>query len=79
MSYTQVGPGSKGLLQPELLQLYLAAFLGLLFPLAAFLVFFLVGDARAAVLKLSLRAKRPAFAKVVAQVDNGMRNVEAPV
>ena len=60
-----VGMLTERLLNPELLQFHLAAFLGLLLPLAAFLVFLLVGDAGAAVLKLYLRAEGPALAKVV--------------
>ena len=79
MTHTEVSPTGKRLLYPKLLQLYLAALLGFLFPLTAFLVFLLVGDARATVLKLYLRAQRPAFAEVVPQPDHGMRYVETPV
>ena len=63
---TQVGPLCKRLLKPELFQFYLAAFLYFLFPLATFLVFFLIGQAVAAVFKLNLRTKRPAPTEVVA-------------
>ena len=79
VSGADVGKAAKRLLNPELFQLYFAAFLRFLFPFAAFLVFLLVGDACAAVLEFNLRAHRPAFAEVVAHVDNHMRNVELPV
>ena len=79
VSGTDVCPTTERLLQPELFQLHLAAFLGLLFPLAAFLVFLLVGYAVAAVLELNLGAQRPALAEVVAQVDDGVWYVEAAV
>ena len=55
MPEAEIGCTRKGLLNPELLQLHLAAFLGLLFPLAAFLVFLLVGQTGATVLELNLR------------------------
>ena len=77
MSSTDVGPAGKRLLDPELLQLYLAALLYFLFPFAAFLVFFLIGQSVAAVLKLNLCAKRPALTKVVTQVNHSMGNIEA--
>ena len=79
MTYADVSPTGKRLLYPELLQLNLAALLGFLFPLTAFLVFLLVGDARATVLKFYLRAQRPAFAEIIPQPDHGMRYVETPV
>ena len=79
MTYADVSPTGKRLLYPELLQLYLAALLGFLFPLTAFLVFLLVGDARATVLKFYLRAQCPAFAEIIPQPDHGMRYVETPV
>lgn len=60
-------------------RLHLAAFLGLLFPFTTFLVFLLVGNAVAAVLELNLGTQRPALAKVVAQVDDGMGYVETAV
>ena len=63
---TKIGPAGKRLLQPKLLQLYLTALLGFLFPFATFLVFFLVGDARASVLELNLGAEGPALTEVVA-------------
>ena len=79
MSETQVGSTSEALLNPELLQLYLAAFLYLLFPFAAFLVFFLVGQPVAAVLKLYLCAEGPSLAEVITQIDHSMGQVEFSV
>ena len=79
MSHAEITPAAERLLQPELLQLHLATLLGLLFPFAAFLVFLLVGDTCATMLELNLSTERPAFAEVVAQIDDSMWNVEAPV
>ena len=74
-----VGKAAERLLNPELLQFHFAAFLGLLFPFAAFLVFFLVGDACATVFELNLCAHSPATAEVVTQVDDSVRYVELTV
>ena len=79
MSEAQVGLVRERFLQPELLQLHLAAFLNLLFPFAAFLVFLLVGQSVAAVFELYLRAQRPALAEVIPKIDDGMRQVELAV
>ena len=79
MSEAQVQRVRERFLQPELLELYLAALLYFLFPLAAFLVFFLKGKAVTAVFELYLRSERPALTEVVSQIDNGMRQVELAV
>ena len=76
MSESQIGSPRKGLLNPELLQFYLAAFLGFLFPLATFLVFLLVGKTGTTVFELNLGTQRPALAKVITQINDGMGNVE---
>ena len=79
MTEAQVQGAAEGLLQPELFELHLTAFLRLALPFAAFLVFALIGRAGAAMLKLNLRAQLPAFAEVVAQIDHGMGNVETTI
>ena len=56
VSCTDVCPFGERLLNPELLQLYLTAFLCLLFPFSAFLVLFLIGDAITTMLELNLGA-----------------------
>ena len=79
VSGADVGPACETLLQPELLQFHLAAFLGFCLPLAALLVFLFHGGSGAGVLKLNLSTHRPALAKVVAQIDDGVGNVETSV
>ena len=74
-----VCPVGKRLLHPELLQLHLAALLGLGLPFAAFLGFLLDGSAAAAVLELYLHAHGPSLAEVVAHVKHGVGNVKPPV
>jgi hypothetical protein len=74
-----VGPVGERLLNPELLQLYLAALLGLGFPFAAFLGLLLDGSAAAAVFKLYFHANAPALAEVVAEVNHGVGDVETAV
>ena len=59
MAKAQIGCTRKGLLNPELLKFYLTTLLSLLFPFAAFLNFFLVGNAGSSVFELYLRTKRP--------------------
>ena len=54
MTESEIGRTRKSLLNPELLQLYLTALFGFLFPLAAFLVFLLVGKPSATVFELNL-------------------------
>ena len=66
-------------MEPELFEFHLAALLGLLFPFAAFLVFFLVGNAGPSVFELYLRTKRPSLAEVISKIDDGMGYVESPV
>ena len=65
MPGAQIAPPPERLLQPELFQLYFAAFLNFLLPLAAFLVLFLISQSVAAVLELDLGAESPAATKVV--------------
>ena len=79
VAYAQVGPAGERLLHPELLELHLAAFLGLLLPLAGFLELLLNGSAATAVLKLNLARHGPALAEVVAYVNHGVGDVEAAV
>ena len=66
VSSTDVCPFGERLLDPELLQLNLSAFLRLLFPFSAFLVLFLVGDTITAMLELNLGTECPPFTEVVA-------------
>ena len=77
MAKAQIGSTRKSLLNPELLKFYLTTLLCLLFPFATFLIFFLIGKACTSMLELNLCAKRPALAKVVAQVYHSMRNIES--
>ena len=79
MSGLDIGPTRKGFLNPELLQLYLTTLLGLLFPLSKLVGLEFLGRTRSAMLKLYLRAKGPATAEVVTQVNNGMGNVQTVV
>ena len=65
MTESEVGCARKSLLNPELFQLYLAAFLGLLFPLTAFLVFLLIGKSGTTVFELNLSSERPALSEVI--------------
>ena len=77
MSEPQVSGLRESLLNPELFQFHLTAFLGLLFPFATFLVFFLVSDASAAMFKLYLGAEGPALSEIVTHIDHGVGDVEA--
>ena len=79
MTESDIGRARKGLLNPELLELYLSAFLCFLFPLATFLVFLLVGKASTAMFELNLCTQRPALAKVITQIDDSMGYVETSV
>ena len=79
MSGTDVGPARETLLQPELFQFHLTAFFRIGFPFTALLIFLFYRRAGAGVLKLYFRAHRPAFAKIVAQIDDSMGNVETSV
>ena len=54
MTKTEISRTRKSLLNPELLEFYLSAFLCFLFPLATFLVFLLVGKACTAMFELNL-------------------------
>ena len=67
------------LLDPELLELDLAALLDLGLPLARLGELLLHGGARAGVLELDLGLHGPALAEVVAEVDHRVRDVETPV
>ena len=69
----------EALLDPELFQFHLAALLDLGLPLARLGEFLLHGGAGAGMLEFDLRLHRPALAEVVAEVDHGMRHVEAAV
>jgi len=75
--YVQFGP--KGLLDPELFQLDFSALFGLLFPLAPFFGFLLIGCARASVFELDLAAHLPSLAEIVREVNHGVGNVEPPM
>ena len=66
VTHTQVDSRRELLVNPYLLQFHLAAFLLLKLPLGSLVGLVLDGRAGAGVLELYLRAKRPAFAKVVA-------------
>ena len=66
----------EGFLQPELHQRHFAAALYLALVLATFFFFNLDSTLRAAVLELYLRAYAPAFAEVITQIDDHVRQVE---
>ena len=61
----QVKGARKALLQPELLQFYLASLFGFNFPFASFLIFALIGRAASSMLKLNLCAHAPSLSEVV--------------
>ena len=65
MAGTYVGETSERLLNPKLLQLYLATALLLLLELDRFFCLIFYRRTGAAVLKLNLRTQRPALAKVI--------------
>ena len=69
----------KLLVEPELLDVHLAAllYLGLIF--ARLLGLDLYGSTVAAMLKLDLRTQRPAIAEVIAQIQDHVGQVEASV
>ncbi len=69
----------EALLDPELLQLHLAAFLDLRLPFPGFSIFLLHGGAGSGVLEFDLGLQGPALAEVVAEINYGMRNVETAV
>ena len=69
----------EALLDPELFQFHLAAFLDLGLPLARLGELFLHGGAGAGMLEFDLGLHRPALAEVVAQVNDGVRHVETAV
>ena len=77
--YLNIKRARELLVDPELLQLYLAAFLLLAFPLGSLVGFVLDGAASAGVFKLHLHTEGPAATEVVAQIDDGVRDVEASV
>ena len=79
VSHADVCPFGERLLNPELLQLYLAAFLLLAFPLCSFIGFVFYGTAGTGVFELYLGTHCPALAEVVTYVDDHMRNVETSV
>ena len=76
---TDVSPFVERLLNPELFQFHFTAFLGFLFPFAAFFVFLLVGNTVAAMLELNLCAKAPALAEIIADGNGYVRDVETSV
>ena len=73
------GIAVEGFLQPELLQRHFAAALYLALVFAALFFLYLDGAFRSAVLELYLRAHAPAFAEVIAQIDDHVRQVELAV
>ena len=79
MTGLDIGPARKGLLNPELLQLYLTTLLGLLFPFCKLVGLQFLCRARSAMLKLYLCTKGPATTEVVTQVDYCMGNVQTVV
>ena len=79
MSGTDVSPLAERLLNPELFQFHLAAFLGLLLPFSSFLILLLVRHACAAMFKLNLRTHGPSLPEVVTHIDYGMGNIKLPM
>ena len=75
----QVQLRGETLLDPELLEFHLAALFDLGFPFARFGELLLHGCTGAGMLEFDLGLHRPALAEVVAEVDHGVRNVEAAV
>ena len=76
VSHADVEAFAKRLLNPELLEGDLTATLDLMFELAGLLGLDLHGDFVAAMFKLDFRTHGPAFAKVIAKVDDHMGQVE---
>ena len=72
-------PTSKLLVDPELLDVHLAALLHFSLILAGLLGLDLHGAATAAMLKLHLAAQRPALAEVIAKVQTYVRQVKTPM
>lgn len=66
-------------LNPELLESHLAASLDFLLVLARLVGFEFDGGFGSAVFELNLGAESPPFAEVVAEHDDGMREVDLPV
>ena len=79
MAQFDVGPWGKRFLNPELFQFHLSAFLYLFLIFSALIAFHFHGTSRPGVLKFYFCAQLPAFPEVVAQIDDGMRDVETPV
>ena len=79
MSGPHVKLFAEGLLDPELFQCHLATFFYLLFPLAPFGEFFLLGTSRTGMFKLDFRRHGPSFAEVITYVNHGMGNVKPAV
>ena len=79
MPHTHVKGPRERLLDPELLELNLSAFLDLGFPLASLGVLFLYSRTRTGVLELDLTLHRPALPEVVSEIDHGVGNVKAAV
>ena len=79
MAHPDVQLRQESFLDPELLQLHLAAFLHLLLPFPGFFELPLGRYARTGMLELDLGLHRPAFSEIVAQVDDGMGNIETPM
>ena len=79
MAHTDVEALAERLLEPELLKGHLAAALDFVLELARLFGFDFHGHLIAAVFKLDFAAHAPAFAEVVAQVDDHMGQVDAAV
>ena len=69
----------KSLVEPELLDIHLAALLHLGLVFASLLGLYLHGSTITPVLKLYLRPHRPAFAEVITNIQTHVRQVEASV
>ena len=74
-----VGPVGETLVEPELLDFHLSAFLYLVLVFAALVVFHFDGRTRARVLKLYFGAHGPPLSEVVAQIDHGVGDVKPSV
>ena len=76
MTELQVGSLRKALVDPQLLEFHLTAFLLFIFPFSSLVGLVLNGRARTRMLEFNLRAQRPALSEIIAHVDHGMRDVE---
>ena len=79
MSELQVDSLGELLVDPELLQFHLTAFLLLILPFGSLVGLVLNGRAGACMFELNLCSHGPPLTEVVTEVDHGVRDVELPM